>query len=64
MTDNKLINEFEESIPGLEQPEDFLSPDQRSKAIAEVLAAMALDVVRKSDQAKSDNDQCSGKESR
>jgi hypothetical protein len=31
----------------LEQPEDFLSPEQRMKAVAKVLADIALDAIRK-----------------
>ena len=47
MTDNKQPIESEAYIPSLEQPEDFLSPEQRMKAIADVLSTIAIRIVKK-----------------
>ncbi len=33
--------------PVLERPEDFLSPQQRADAIAEILATIAVRIIRK-----------------
>jgi hypothetical protein len=37
---------FSETELFLEQAEDFLSPEQRMQAIAQVLASIALDTIR------------------